>query len=89
VAFAAWLTVIWISLRNLFLLWRWSSLSVDLNMRKINLYSSALVSSILSFLVGSSFGNYAYNDLFWTLLAIAAISIRLKDKPMQIRKIQT
>ena len=34
-------------------------------------YSKGIIASIVVFIIGSSFGNYAYNELIWTLLAIS------------------
>jgi O-antigen ligase len=41
------------------------------NIRLNRAYSKGIVISIVVFIIGSSFGNYAYNELIWTLLAIS------------------
>ncbi len=43
----------------------------NINIRLIRAYSKGVIVSIVVFVIGSSFGNYAYNELIWTILAIS------------------
>ena len=77
IGFSVWLLMILYILRGLLRLWSATKGCIDRRSLAVRAYASSLVASISSFLVGSAFGNYAYNDLFWTIAALAAILIKI------------
>jgi O-antigen ligase len=79
VGFTAWIFSFIYLVRRLYVLWRSTLGGRDQEAVSANIFASSFIATISSFFVGSSFGNYAYNDLFWTIAGISATLIKLKS----------